>query len=346
MTTGVNSKKIELPRICFVIEGGATLGFGHFVRTIQIAENIKNHSEGSVFFVVSDEQLKGRIEEKDISVFCEKGAHFAKDNDQRISEIIRKQNCKSVVIDIKHDHAPHGLLQEIKQQNNQCRTVLIDNHTSSRFQADTNIYPSPKELVEYLNWDGYQGQVYSGIEYFPIKNELVMARQMVKKEPGSLIVTMGASDPNGLTVRVMQAVAGMGKRVKVIIGPAVQQKRDIYVAAAAGDFEIYEDPSNFAEILASARMAVTALGISIYEMAYLGIKPVVIGNYQSDTKFGRILECCGFCCYAGFYEEMDTDYLRQRIERPGSSQVFDALDSDGAKRLAEITVNYGTDRNG
>jgi UDP-2,4-diacetamido-2,4,6-trideoxy-beta-L-altropyranose hydrolase len=117
---------------------------------------------------------------------------------------------------------------------------------------------------------------------------------------------MGGADPNNITEFVMKSLLDSNRRIKVIVGPAFKNKDQVKAFAAKYKevYDVFEWPRNYAQIIASSRMVVTAIGTSIYEIAYLNIPILTISNYPEDIKSARILEENGYCKYIGYFKSI------------------------------------------
>jgi len=336
------SKNENSRKIAFIIEGGEKLGFGHFNRTTQIAGYLVENKNCGVIFITNSSVLYRRIKKLGFKPFYIKQAHLVKSNSGKICRIIKKENPESVVIDVKNNHDPSDIIRSLRKTSGNIKIALIDNVTKARLLADKNIYPGIDAGIKNINWKNYKGDIYSGVKYFPLRDEFARAKT-AKKNGDCVVVTMGAADVNNVTPFIMKALINTGKKVKVIIGPAFKRKREIKTIASRHKniFELYENPHNYAQIIASSSLAVTALGISIYEISHLGVPIMVIGNYESDSKAGRILEKKGYCKYMGYYKNITQDDARLHAAKLWAvkSKTPVKAGKNGTKNISEVILS-------
>ena len=331
--------KAESAKIAFVIEGGAELGLGHFVRATQIAKYVTENNNCGCFFITNNNLLSNRIKGFGFRVFCIEGRDIAQQNPTEFLELIEKEKPGKVVIDIKNTHDPKSIIRVLRKAIQGVEITLVGNITDGRLLADKNIYPGVDTGIGDLGWSAYQGSIYCGMEYFPLREEFVLAKR-TKKDEDSVVVAMGGADQNKLTPFIMKSLIGAGKKVKVVIGPAFKNKSQVESLAAecGGDFEIFEMPDDYAQIAACSSMAVTAFGISIYEFAYFNIPVKVICNYKSDLKEARVLEEKGLCECLGHYKDLTHEDIRCGVlesRQPGDGAGLDIM-SDGVKNIAKV----------
>ena len=332
-------------KIMFIIEGGEKLGFGHFVRTTQIAEYLAGNANCAIVFITDNSILCDKLADLGFNFFRVKGLNPVEGQAWEISNIIKEENPQQIVIDIKSDHDPGAIINRLKKEIGNARITLIDNITDTRLLADKNIYPIPSEMAAQLDWQGYCGKVYSGLSFFPLRKGFVEAKG-AEKSKNSIVVTMGASDPNSLTILLMNSLVDIGRKIDVVIGSCFNDKERICEAAARCGhvFQIHVNPDNYEEILARSSLAVTAVGITLYELAYLQIPTVVIGNYKSDLNTGRILESLGYCRFLGYHKELRQKDIRKAFLNVNEKQCLSMTgqvqlpDGEGVKRLASVVT--------
>ncbi|MEJ0044297.1 MAG: hypothetical protein WDM81_19680 [Rhizomicrobium sp.] len=86
-----------------------------------------------------------------------------------------------------------------------------------------------------------------------------------------LLVTMGGSDPLGLTLRSARALAKLdpGFRARFVIGPGIAERRAVarQIVALNRNFETIEGADDLATEFAGADLALAAFGVTAYELA-------------------------------------------------------------------------------
>lgn len=312
----MQNKRIEdkNKNVIFIIEGGRTLGFGHFARAISVARYLRDYERYGVFFIVNDSFLTKYTKKNGFKAFVVQSDRIEKIDLKRAYNITKELAPEEIIIDVRYDHNPARIIRLLRKENEEAKISLIDNRTDARLLAHKNIYPFPEPLIPHLNWRGYTGKIYSGIRFFPLREEFSREKN-TKKDKDSVVIAMGGTDFNNLTGIVMKAAANTGLRLKVVLGPGFRQK--VLIEKIAQDYccvcEIYDNPINYPKIMGSSSIAVTAVGISIYEFAYFKIPTLAIGNYTSDLNIGRILQRLGYCKFLGFYKNLKREDITKGI---------------------------------
>jgi spore coat polysaccharide biosynthesis predicted glycosyltransferase SpsG len=115
----------------------------------------------------------------------------------------------------------------------------------------------------------------------------VVARESPWRHPPErALVTMGGSDVRGTTPRAVRAFGDVAIDLDVIVGPGFTDETVAAVHAAQDDVtaavRIHRDPDDLAELMHRADFAVTALGLTAYELLAVGTP--IIGTPQAPDQ--------------------------------------------------------------
>jgi spore coat polysaccharide biosynthesis predicted glycosyltransferase SpsG len=155
---------------------------------------------------------------------------------------------------------------------------LVENRTSAREWASCVVYPALHHEPDA--WDrAHAARVLAGAEWIPLSREVRAARTGVERDV-DLLVTFGGSDPLRSTERVLAALPD-GLRLAVSVGPHMEDRRAAITHAAQGS-SVLEPDEPLAPWMARSRAAITALGTTLYELAFLGTPALILANYPAD----------------------------------------------------------------
>jgi spore coat polysaccharide biosynthesis predicted glycosyltransferase SpsG len=100
-----------------------------------------------------------------------------------------------------------------------------------------------------------------------------------------------------------------------------------------------------APLMRDTHIAFTAVGTTVYELAYMGVPSVLIGNYATDAEDLAALEGLGVCRSLGYYRDLDPSLISEAAESfrddPAmwsemSLNARNLTDGDGASRIAGL----------
>lgn len=326
--------------VLFVAKGGKNVGLGHIRRSLAVAKYVRKNYDCNVAFAVNKDNAL--LELLDKNGF----EHFIIDGGSANQLTVEVFNPFITLFDIKED-VSEGI-KYLMQKG--IKTCLIDNITEARIHADVVIYPVG-HFQDSLDWSGFAGRKYIGAEYFPLDEKFMDLKSgnNNKEKRFNILVTMGGSDPNGVTLHVIKALEDLENiDITVLIGPSFKLENTEEISKSVNEnIKLKHNVSNIAEFMANADIAITAFGITLYELAYMGVPAIIIYNYLSDETDVDIFQKLGTAVSPGYYKDvnikdilaavcklMENEALRKQMALKGKALV----DGKGIVRIGQIIM--------
>ncbi|MFC4542224.1 PseG/SpsG family protein [Halosolutus amylolyticus] len=261
-------------------DGGPTRGFGHLVRTRTLARELVDRGHEATYLTRTPEHVR-RV--------CPDGIEIASlpaDTAAAVVETARDRGIDALTVD--QGRVP---LPDQRTLSREFPLALVLDDTGGTVRCDLvvngHIYASETDYA----WEGSEPDWCVGGEYFMLSPEL---RRYARREPTwrapprQALITMGGSDVAGTTPSAVRAFDGTELSVDVIVGPGFQNRAAIDEAVAETDasFDVVENPSDLAERMFRADLAVTALGLTTYEL--LALKTPFVGFPQAPDQRPKV----------------------------------------------------------
>lgn len=320
--------------VTFWTEGGKNIGMGHVVRCINMAHALRAFGISVNFLVNNDPAVLEKLDAAGLS-------HLVMDaSGANISDITKD----IIVFDTKKDIKRQ--VRILKDEGK--KIVLIDNLNCG--QADAVILPSalcrPSEG---------EGNIFAGNEYVIIGENFHAFKSrgisLSHSLPIKVLVTMGGADPFNLTRQVLAALKDVEDiEVNVVIGPASSAHEEEELYKDSEKFIFHKNVSDMAPLIAGSHLAFTALGTTIFELAFLGVPSVIIANYKEDEQDLKEYSRLGIGIGLGYYKDAAPESIRDTVERfKSDSSLWEMVsgrakrlsDGRGAFRIAEIIASIG-----
>ncbi len=332
--------------VTFYTEGGRSAGLGHVARSIALADALSRLGV-PVNFIINDCDAVTVLLESTPFTYTLCGI-----DDFRPSLDIGSV----VVVDTKKDFTPLALF--LKEAG---KSIIAIDNLKLNALCDSVIVPSVTfdrarwvECGEDLPVKGVSS-LYGGSDYVIVAQSFLKRRsgaRVFTRTPLNILVSMGGSDPNGLSELLVKTLPGIdGIEVSIVVGPAVEISETLraVIDAPPENFSFVSGVKNLAPLAASADLVFTALGITVYEIASIGVPSVLIGNYGDDVEEMSKLESMGICRSLGFYKDV-TDVAIKKIvrffrdEREElaliGAKAMAIVDGRGAERIAGILNGF------
>jgi spore coat polysaccharide biosynthesis protein SpsF len=321
-------------------DGGEKYGFGHVKRMISLARALRDaHGVGVQFVVNGSEDALLPIRAAGFEA-----ARIEPSSElDTISKLARERHADLLVLDCRE-----GLsLIELKMLKRDVPVIAtIDDTSRRRLAADLAYYP-PVPQAEELDWSGSQTQVRSGWEWTLLGLPGVSAKAKIVSPRPTLLVTMGGSDPQGLTLRAARALAALDPvfRARFVIGPGMERRESVAraIVALKPSFETIEGADDLTTEYANADAALAAFGVSAYELAAFGVPAIYLGLTEDHALSASAFEHAGMGVSLGVAKDVPdpaiisavrqllSDAPRRREMRTAGLMT---IDGRGADRIA------------
>ncbi len=323
-------------------DGGPEIGLGHVKRCLALARALRDdQSFGVIFAMIGDETAAGMAAAQGFRVARGDGLSER----DWIAELARAHQAKALVLDVR------TALSRSDVQALRAETPLIvtlDDASERRLAAHLAVYP-PVPQTRALAWGNGETDLLIGWKWALMGGEPWRAPRRPDAGRAKLraLVAMGGSDPQGLTVRAVKAVAAAGGAVMpvVVIGPSTPFPEAVadLCQAAAPHAEIIFSPDGLMPVAADCDLAVVAFGVTAYECAHVGTPAIYLGLTPDHAQSAQGFHDAGFGINLGVAAALSDAKLSETIRRlaadPEKRRAMAAagrlgIDGFGAERLA------------
>lgn len=164
-----------------------------------------------------------------------------------------------------------------------------------------------------------------------------------------LLIAQGGSDTYGFTPRILRSIHELRCRphCTVVLGPAFRHEAELQKALEGSslDLTVVRNASNMSELMCSADLAISAGGITMFELACVGTPVVVVCAEPFEADTAARLEQAEVVVNLGFGGSLDYSCLPLMVdalsENPGRRERMAAagkllVDGRGAQRVAQL----------
>jgi len=337
-TSSILIKRLMMNSILFRTDGNRKLGLGHIVRCTALADVLRSNNPSlEVVFITKYDEGKKIIERKNYKIIQSTG--------EGISEIrnLADENTLLITDFLDTDNSYISKIKKIKE----LKVISIDNNTKlKRIDADI--------LINANVFDEGETKVIGSTRYFLGPKYMILRKEFeeaheedrkIKDEVKTILVMFGGTDPRDFTLKVANALKNIRDEVHInlIIGPAVSYGDKLNRLSKTKKFNTLFNPENLVEIMKNADIAITAAGITLYELATLGIPSIVIPQTKHQEDIAKAFEKSGTCVNIGkspdnklIYEStimlMNSKLLRKQL----SEKAKILVDGKGLKRIVKL----------
>jgi spore coat polysaccharide biosynthesis predicted glycosyltransferase SpsG len=327
-------------------DASGEIGFGHLVRCLALADELSRKEKVRIGFVVREGTMGSEVvRQRDYPI-----SYLPPKNDDYgvfLIETMRQFHATTLVVDVRDDLS-RDHLDQLRSEG--FLVVLLDDLSDRRFAADLAFYP-PVPQVRKADWAAFHGEHFIGWEWTILRPQFA-APLLPSGVGNSLLITMGGSDPDGMTLKAIQAVELSNADVStvVVLGAGFRHRSELMrlLSRTTRKFRIQENVSDMRGLMIQAKIAICAYGMTAFELAACGVPTLYLCLTEDHAESASALELVGVGCSLGLSRDVTnrkladalTDLLADSARRSRMSVAARALiDGRGAQRTAEILLD-------
>lgn len=278
------------------IESSNNRGMGHLFRALLYVSYFKQHNISFLLLINNDPHSLELLDDRKIKYLVVDFNDVAGNWEGRIIE----QYNVTVWINDKFETS----LEMGKHiSDTGVLFCLIDDVGQGELYADFHfagmIYPTRKEVGGRYT--------FCGKEYIILNPQIALYRHR-RVCLNRIIVSLGGSDPHGVTLEVIRELTQYNYQVDIVIGPNFN-----YIARLRElnrrNFSIFQNVPSLVETFSNYDLAITGGGVTCCEANAAGLPCIIIANAPHEKNTGRYMESFGGSIYAGSYDNWNKDLL-------------------------------------
>jgi UDP-2,4-diacetamido-2,4,6-trideoxy-beta-L-altropyranose hydrolase len=199
--------------------------------------------------------------------------------------------------------------------------VIDDTVRLPRYEADVLLNPNLGAARLHYNYNS-EAALLLGPQYALLRREFVFWRSRLHTVPETarkILVTLGGSDPENVTLKVIEALRQLETarlQIRVVAGPANPHLDELGHVAAAfpGRLELLSAVSDMAPLMSWADLAVTAAGGTCWELACLGVPALSLVIAENQRSIADELGAAGVVVNLGRHSDVTIERIATSID--------------------------------
>ena len=325
-------------------DAGPEIGTGHLMRCLALAQAWMRE-EGCSAVLLGDVPalLAERLRGDGLVVRPATGASGSDADATATALLAQEFDAPWIVLD-GYDFG--GRFQRLVHSDDRRLFVIDDFASAEEYIADLllnqnpfaseSMYPRRSPLTELL----------LGSRFAMLRREFLAWTEHEREIPAvarRLLVSAGGSDPGGLTALAMHALRSAGLAeldVRLTSGALQSPPRD--PGEIPGRLEIVSNPTDMAELMAWADMAIAPAGTTALELCFMGLPALVTVVAENQAGLARALAEAGAAVNLGWLHQLTAERLALALSdlvtsaatrRATSARGRSLVDGEGTERV-------------
>jgi len=332
---------VNLGPLCFRADASVAMGTGHVMRCLALAQAWQEAGGTAVYALAqTNGAIDARLRSQHIKLATIAATPGSALDGQQLIETARVHSCTWVVVDGYHFGAEYQ--QALKSAG--LKVLFVDDtghatHYCSELILNQNAHAS----AEMYSSRDSGTRLLLGSRYAMLRREFWSWSEFKRNVPSQgrkVLVTMGGSDPENLTLRVIEALAQAnvdGLEAAIVVGGSNPHIESLRRAAkdSAKKIRLLNDVPNMPELIAWADVAVSAAGSTCWEMCFLGLPAILVDVAPNQTPVAKELDRLGAAAHIGDAASASPEAIAARLKSLLDSQPARLTMSRQASRLVD-----------
>lgn len=323
-------------KVAFITNGSNEIGFGHISRTLLLKKHFDINN------IYNKIVIPGTIPFKNISDYVKVRSLREED----LGDLLKNFNV--VIIDsVESDFES---LFWTKSFNLFIVSITLFLFDSKKRYEHISFFPSIEESsISLINKDT---KLFKGRNYVAFREEFFKVKYKVKEKPTGVIVTMGGTDPFGLTLKIVQSIIEIKDiNFTVLLSKNSFTYEDVKTITKKNkNIHVINFTNSIAELFLENDLVIINGGITRYETCVVGIPFMALSIHDVQYQITEEFIKYGVGVNLGVYNTVDNGYIKSEIEDlffdykkrlQISKSMSKLFDSEGSNRiLAIIKAEY------
>jgi len=320
------------PRVAFRTSGGREIGLGHVRRCLSLALALRKRGTHCLFLVEGDPEACELVAAEGFAVMRVR-------HEDDAGEAVRQ--CKAhrtgiIVVD-SYAFATSYFLELCEAG---LMVAVVDDLADRELPVHLVVNGSAgADRLRYRG--GAQTRFLLGPQYMLVRPEFaVVPVRAITDRIERVLITVGGSDPHGLTARLMRWTSDVLGPIAqdVVIGPLFENAEAVQQTAQASPETIllHENPKDMRTLMLRADLALCGGGQTSYELAATGTPSIAVRTADNQTVNLKGLSGSGILVWAGDANDAD---LESKIAHELKSLAGDAFRRNAMSRKARALVD-------
>jgi len=291
---GRKSALFEPARILYRCDGGTQLGMGHVVGCIRFARLMASELHfGAEFMIRENPAVAAFIRKNGFERVTIPEGSTPSDQIKAIRDHQKVTRFSAVLFNF--NAAELSAWGERFEELKDCTKVFFMDNPTSSYRTGDFVF-NPLSHPDFAGYDPARHPAcFDGLEYMlfdpPLLERMGRVRE-VRPDVERVLVAMGGGDYLDITSRVLRALADLGCRafIDIVLGPLCPHAEA--VGRLAQDLnlnaELSVNVSDLPERIWAADAGFSALGLTTYEMAALGLSCLIVTQSDFNANVASI----------------------------------------------------------
>lgn len=342
------------PVLVLRADAGVVMGTGHVMRCLALAQAWQDAGGHAVFAMAdSTSAIAERLKTEQAEVARILAAAGSMADADGLAGLAHARNADWVVVDGYH----LGTDYQCALKDKGCKILALDDYGhSERYVADLVLNQNAHASENFYKNCSFYTELLLGTKFVLLRREFRAWQKWQRAIPfaaKNILVTLGGSDPENVTARVLQAFHEVDDRnldIAILAGGSNPHtdSLDHDIRGAHHNVRLIRNAVNMPELMAWADVAISGAGATCWEMCLLGLPAILIDVAPNQIPIAQELHRRGIAIHAGSANDISLSTIAAELRKVLQSAEIrtnmsrkgrELVDGAGALRVVAILRN-------
>ena len=315
--------------ILFRVDASKSIGMGHLMRCLALSEEFKK--QGYKCYILSeilDDKLIDIIHKFDVDFYKIKSK-----ND--VIAFSKEHDIDWIVTDSYNLNEEY--IRDLKNEKN--KVLSIDDNAIIHYFSDIVLNQNIGSEKLKFSAEKYT-KFLLGPKYAILRDELLIRNNKKdKKDVKKILITLGGTDPDNLTLKILKSLEKINKHYEfiVIVGLLNNFYKELkeFSDTSEANIRLLKSPNNMADIYLESDLAISAGGGSCYELSYFGIPNLIVTIAENQINSAKAFDERKISIFLGDKNEVSAEYVRNKFKELVNNYSLRKTMRENGRRLVD-----------
>ena len=338
--------------VIFRVDASVAIGTGHVMRCLALAQALQDMADGdrsgSCVFAVAESTAasEARIREEKFEFVAIAASPGSQHDAAELVQIALARGASWIVVDGYHFDVEYQRTLKAAGLN---LLVVDDAGNAGTYVADLVLDQNAHAIEDFYQRKQPQTRLLLGSRYALLRREFKPWRAWNRKiapDGRKVLVTIGGSDPENLTLRVIHALQLLARdklEATVVVGGSnpYADAIEAEIHSSGSSIRLLKNVCNMPDLMAEADVAVSGAGSTCWEMCFLGLPAIVIDVAENQRPIARELDRRGIAIHLGNSRDATAEKIAVQLKMLLASRGQRSAMSEAGRNLVD---GCGADR--
>ncbi len=324
-------------------------GYGNLTRCITLAESLTKFSIKPIFLIDNCDVAKFELKRRHLSYSVISQECKTDVNTITLTDLLSEQKIKFLILDMREKCE----IISKKLSKSSIKIIIIDDAFCKKVYGNIIFNGTIVDKFHKYIYINNKTKKYLGSTYFLANQNFKKFRKKItkKRKPFQILVSFGGSDPTNLTMFVLKQIWKLPNiEILVVLGPFYNNSDKIQqFCKGKNNISILYSPSKIWNIFKNSDVAITKGGLTLYELAIMGIPTICIDGFRHEQDSVSAFEKKGVVMNLGMQNSKKSNSLKDQltklledytIRKNMSNNGIKTVDGDGLLKTTLIIKKF------